>query len=145
LIPLAGKLRRTQAMSKRSSVHFLLIPLAFIMTTACNNTQQPLQTTYKTTGSVERLDPALDAIIDTSAAIEIIAEGFQWSEGPLWVETGQMLLFSDVPANTIYKWTEKDGTEVYLQPSGYTGTEPTQSKEPGSNGLLLDSSGNLVL
>lgn len=145
LIPLAGKLRRTQAMSKRSSVHFLLIPLAFIMTTACNNTQQPLQTTYKTTGSVERLDPALDAIIDTSAAIEIIAEGFQWSEGPLWVETGQMLLFSDVPANTIYKWTEKNGTEVYLQPSGYTGTEPTQSKEPGSNGLLLDSSGNLVL
>lgn len=132
-------------MSVISSVHFLLIPFTLVMTTACNNTQQPQQPTYKTTGNVERLDPALDAIIDTTAAIEIIAEGFQWSEGPLWIETEQMLLFSDVPANTIYKWTEKNGTAVYLQPSGYTGTEPSQSKEPGSNGLLLDSNGNLIL
>ncbi|MGK6352282.1 SMP-30/gluconolactonase/LRE family protein [Parapedobacter sp. DT-150] len=101
--------------------------------------------TYKTTGRIERLDPALDAIIDTNATAEIIAEGFDWSEGPLWVENEQMLLFSDVPANTVYKWTEANGTEVYLNPSGYTGTEPTQSKEPGSNGLLLDSGGSLVL
>lgn len=126
-------------------INFLLIPFALTMTTACNNTQQPRQTAYKTTGSIERLDPALDAIIDSNATIEIIAEGFEWSEGPLWVESNQMLLFSDVPANTVYKWTEENGTEVYLQPSGYTGTEPTQSKEPGSNGLLLDSTGALVL
>ncbi|MFC3197921.1 SMP-30/gluconolactonase/LRE family protein [Parapedobacter deserti] len=100
---------------------------------------------YKTTGSIERLDPALDAIIDTGATAEIIAEGFKWSEGPLWVESEQMLLFSDVPANTIYKWTEENGTEIYLRPSGYTGLEPSQSREPGSNGLLLDSNGHLVL
>ncbi|MFB2117827.1 SMP-30/gluconolactonase/LRE family protein [Parapedobacter sp. 2B3] len=116
-----------------------------IMMTACNHTPQHRQSTYKSTGSIERLDPALDAILDTNATIEIIAEGFIWSEGPLWVESEHMLLFSDVPANTIYKWTEENGTEVYLQPSGYTGTEPSQSKEPGSNGLLLDRSGNLVL
>src|SRR5690606_32162333 len=146
LIPLTGKLRRTQAMSVISSVHFLLtIPLTLVMTTACNNTQQPQQSTYKTTGNVERLDPALDAIIDTTAAIEIIAEGFQWSEGPLWVESEQMLLFSDVPANTVYKWTEEHGTEVYLKPSGYTGMAPSERREPGSNGLLLDTAGNLVL
>ncbi|HWK98675.1 MAG TPA: SMP-30/gluconolactonase/LRE family protein [Parapedobacter sp.] len=132
-------------MSIIPSVHFLFIPFILIMTTACNNTQDTRQSTYKTTGNIERVDPALDAIIDTTATIEIIAEGFQWSEGPLWVEARQMLLFSDVPANTIYKWTEESGTEVYLQPSGYTGTEPSQSKEPGSNGLLLDSNGNLVL
>src|SRR5690606_13376246 len=97
------------------------------------------------TGNIERYDPALDAILDSTARIEIIAEGFQWSEGPLWIEAEQMLLFSDVPVNTVYKWTEANGTSVYLQPSGYTGTEPSQSKEPGGNGLLLDRNGNLVL
>ncbi|RNL77840.1 SMP-30/gluconolactonase/LRE family protein [Sinomicrobium pectinilyticum] len=100
---------------------------------------------YKTTGNVERIDPALDAIMDTTVKAEIIAEGFVWSEGPLWVENEQMLLFSDVPKNTVYKWTEEGGTEVYLRPSGYTGTQPSKSKEPGSNGLLLDTGGNLVL
>jgi gluconolactonase len=101
-------------------------------------------TAYKTIGVVERLDPSLDAIIAKDAKAEIIAEGFDWSEGPLWIEKHKMLLFSDVPKNTIYKWTEEKGKEVYLTPSGFSGTE-TKSKEPGSNGLLLDADGNLVL
>lgn len=122
---------------------WLLTPLILILAMSCN-TPQPKQQ-YQTVGSIERLDPALDALVDTNARAEIIAEGFEWSEGPLWVENEQMLLFSDVPANTIYKWTEDNGTEVYLQPSGYTGTEPIKSKEPGSNGLLLDPDGNLIL
>lgn len=99
----------------------------------------------KTVGSIERLDPALDNIISSNAKIEVLAEGFEWSEGPLWIEKQQMLLFSDVPMNTIYKWTEAKGKEVYLKPSGYTGAEPSLSKEPGSNGLTLDKNGNLVL
>ncbi len=99
----------------------------------------------KTVGSIERLDPALDNIISSNAKIEVLAEGFEWSEGPLWIEKQQMLLFSDVPMNTIYKWTEAKGKEVYLKPSGYTGAEPSLSKEPGSNGLTLDKDGNLVL
>src|SRR5690606_28100558 len=49
------------------------------------------------------------------------------------------------PDNTIYKWTEEGGAEVYLKPSGYTGTAPSKSKEPGSNGLLLDKDGRLIL
>lgn len=122
---------------------WLSTPLILILVMGCNNPKPKQQ--HPTIGSIERLDPALDAIVDTNAKAEIIAEGFEWSEGPLWVEDEQMLLFSDVPANTIYKWTEEDGAEVYLQPSGYTGTEPTMSKEPGSNGLLLDPEGNLVL
>lgn len=124
---------------------YMLILLTLTMTTACNHTEQPRLPDYKTTGHIERLDPALDAVIDTNATIEIIAEGFKWSEGPLWVETEQMLLFSDVPDNTIYKWTEEGGAEVYLKPSGYTGTAPSKSKEPGSNGLLLDKDGRLIL
>ncbi len=123
----------------------LFIPLSFVAAMGCNPSPQSQEMTHKTTGSIERLDPALDAIIDPQAKAEIIAEGFEWSEGPLWIDDEQMLLFSDVPANTVYKWTEENGTEVYLRPSGYTGTAPSQSKEPGSNGLLLDGAGNLVL
>jgi gluconolactonase len=100
---------------------------------------------YKTTGTIVKIDASLDNIINANAKIEILAEGFEWSEGPLWLEKQQMLIFSDVPMNTIYKWTEENGKEVYLKPSGYTGTEPSVCKEPGSNGLILDNKGNLVL
>jgi len=90
----------------------------------------------QTIGNIERLSPALDALIDADASIEILAEGYEWSEGPVWVAKENMLLFSDVPKNIIYKWTESKGAEVYLTPSGFTGTETT-SNEPGSNGLLV--------
>lgn len=124
----------------------LILPIiALITAIACQNPSQTEQTAYRTIGTIERLDPALDAIIDTNAKAEVIAEGFDWSEGPLWVEQEQMLLFSDVPTNTVYKWTAENGAEVYLQPSGYTGVDSGDSREPGSNGLLLDNNGNLVL
>ena len=100
---------------------------------------------YKTTGNIIQYDEALAAIIDTTTKPEIITEGYEWSEGPLWIEKHNMLLFSDVPTNTVYKWTEAKGAEVYIKPSGYTGTTPSKCKEPGSNGLTLDIEGNLVL
>lgn len=112
-----------------------------IISSACNSTSQ---TTYKTIGSIERTDPALEEIISKDAIVEIIADGFEWSEGPLWVDAHKMLLFSDIPRNSIYKWTEAKGKELYLQPSGFTGAGEG-GREPGSNGLLLNSKGQLVL
>ncbi|MBK6825641.1 MAG: SMP-30/gluconolactonase/LRE family protein [Chitinophagaceae bacterium] len=100
---------------------------------------------YQQTGALIRYDESLDSLIAPDAKADIIATGYEWSEGPLWIEAQQMLLFSDVPTNTIYKWTEKEGTSVYLQPSGYTGTTPSVCNEPGSNGLTLDLTGKLVL
>jgi len=111
---------------------------------SCNQEDKKTERSYKKTGSIERLDPLLDSIIDAGATPEIIAEGFEWSEGPVWVESQKMLLFSDVPRDTIYKWTEEKGKEVYLTPSGYTDTIP-RGGEMGSNGLTLDKNGNLVL
>lgn len=127
-------------MRKISIVFFLVAMIS------CNNNEKTKEQgmKYKKTGSVEKLDPALDSIIDSDAQPEIIADGFEWSEGPLWIEKHNMLLVSDVPMNTVYKWTEEKGKEIYLKPSGFTGIE-SKSKEPGSNGLLLDSAGRLVL
>ena len=99
---------------------------------------------YKTIGTIERADAALDSIVSNDAKIEVIAEGFDWSEGPLWIESEKMLLFSDVPQNTVYKWTEEKGKEVYLTPSGYTDSIK-RGGEMGSNGLTVDPNGNLVL
>lgn len=101
------------------------------------------QNNYPTIGKVVRLDPALDALIPKDAKIEVLASGFDWAEGPVWVKDGGFLLFSDVPQNTIYKWKEKEGISVFLKPSGYTGVGE-YSKEPGSNGLIINRKGELV-
>lgn len=106
---------------------------------------KPAQEAPETVGSIERIDAALDELIDPSAKIEVLSTGYEWSEGPVWVEEEKMLLFSDVPTNTIYKWTEENNTEVYLKPSGYTGQSSSNSQEEGSNGLALDKDGKLVL
>lgn len=114
-----------------------LLTLCFLF--SCNSGKE-----YKTIGSIERFSPALDSIISSNARIEIIADSFDWSEGPLWLDNKKMLLFSDIPQNTVYKWTEETGKEVYLKPSGYTSNVP-RGGEVGSNGLLLNKNGELVL
>lgn len=102
------------------------------------------QTVYKTTGTIERLDAALDNIIAPDAKIEILANGFDWSEGPLWLAEQNKLLFSDIPPNKIYEWSEEAGLKLYLTPSGYTSEVP-RGGEVGSNALILDKQGRLVL
>lgn len=92
---------------------------------------------------VEMMDEKLRDVMNPDAKVEIIAEGFDWSEGPLWVD-GLGLLFSDIPPNKVYQWTETTGAKVFLTPSGYTGTTK-RGGEVGSNGLLLDEDGKLVL
>ncbi len=89
----------------------------------------------------DQKDPAMSRYIDLSDSLEILAQGFNWSEGPLWIEEGKFLIFSDVPENKAYKWKEGEGKSIYLDPSGYTG----EGKREGSNGLLLDLEGRLLL
>jgi gluconolactonase len=101
--------------------------------------------TAKTLGKIERIDPAFDELIGRGAQLEVLATGHIWTEGPVWVpRDGGFLLFSDIPRNRVYKWQEGRGESVFLEPSGYTGSA-TNLKEPGSNGLLLDPDGRLVL
>jgi len=93
---------------------------------------------------VERLDPALDALVAPGAKIEVIGSGFAWSEGPAWRRQGSYLLFSDIPNNTIYRWKEGEGLSVFLRPSGYTEDNPFGA-ELGCNALTFDLQGRLVI
>ena len=94
--------------------------------------------------SVRRLDPALDALVPADARLERLADGFLWSEGPIWRRSGGYLLFSDVPANAIYRWQEGHALGVFLRPAGSAGPKPP-AREIGSNGLTFDASDRLVI
>ena len=69
--------------------------------------------------------------VPPGATVELVDDGFQFTEGPVWYEGD--LLFSDIPANTVYKWSPNEETSVFMNPSGH------------SNGLAVDTSGHLLL
>ncbi len=99
---------------------------------------------YPSFGKIESFDPAFAKLIPADAKIEKLAEGFKWSEGPVWSKKGGVLYFSDVPNNVVFQWKEGVGTREFLMPSGYSGSV-ARGGEPGSNGLTLDPQGHLVL
>ena len=101
-------------------------------------------TTPKTIGTLIKADPRFDTLIAPGTALEVLAGGYDWSEGPVWVpRDGGFLLWSDVPANTIFKWSPGQAAAPYMKPSGFTGVGK-YSSEPGSNGLTLDKQGRLI-
>jgi gluconolactonase len=102
------------------------------------------QETKAGTGTIEFISKKLSKLINKDAKVETVATGFQFTEGPLWVEKEQMLLFSDVPGNIVYKWTEAKGKELYLQPGGYTDTVK-RGGFMGPNGLVLSHDGKLLI
>jgi gluconolactonase len=111
---------------------------------------------------VERLDPALDAIVSPNAKLEILkGDYFGNIEGPLWISQGQSgyLLFTDISANHIYKWTPDGNLSIFLDRTGYNSpnTGPLQTAgyigsyngrffptSFGSNGITLDPEGRIV-
>jgi gluconolactonase len=90
---------------------------------------------------LEKRSPALDAVISADARVEKLAEGFTFTEGPVWVPEGRgHLLFSDPNRNRIYRWDPGAGgrISVFRGESGYAGPDVTRYRQPGSNGLALD-------
>jgi len=96
-----------------------------------------------TLGSIERLDPRFDALVPKDALIKVLASGFEWAEGPVWVKRDGAVLFSDIPRNRVNRWKQGEGLSTYLEPAGFTGPGAYGS-ERGSNGLTLDGQGNLI-
>lgn len=107
--------------------------------------RRPEAVIIKVIGEIERSTPEAEALIPADSKIEVLAQGFEWSEGPVWVPQGNYLLFSDIPRNQIVKWRPGRDLAIHLQPSGYTGTDRFTGYEPGSNGLMLDADGRLVM
>jgi gluconolactonase len=118
--------------------------LLFVSTLAAEDKPMPKKEGSRF-GVIDRLDPRLDQLIPPDAKLEKLAEGFEWSEGPVWNRAGGFLLFSDIPRNSVMKWKEGEGVSLFLKPSGYTSAEAFEGEEPGSNGLLYDSAGRLIL
>jgi len=98
----------------------------------------------ETRAEVTRVDPALDAIVPQDLKIEKLADGFIFTEGPVWVPDGY-LLFSDPNANTIYRWTPDGQVSVFRTKSGYAGVDVAEYGQPGSNGITLDLEGRVTI
>ena len=106
-----------------------------------------------------KLDPALDQIIAPGAKLETLGDHFGLTEGPVWIRNGAngYLLFSDCAANVIYRWQAAKPLSVFLEKSGYTGSDILNVGQQtvtggrvailliGSNGLTLDPQGRLVI
>jgi gluconolactonase len=123
---------------KKKTFSLTLGALILAILVSCSATE------YPSTGSVLVIDQKMNSIVAPGTLPEILAEGFEWSEGPLWLPAQKKVLFSDIPENSVFEWSEEEGLKLYLKPSGYTGSQP-RGGELGSNGLLLDSEGKLVL
>ncbi len=126
----------------KHSLLLLRLPAMLLATFAVPLTTATAQ---KSIGSIERLTPEFDQLVGSDAKIEVLASGFTWTEGPVWIggEDGH-LLFSDIPRNSIFKWEQSGQISLFMSPSGYTGVA-YYGLEPGSNGLLLDLQGRLVM
>lgn len=94
---------------------------------------------------VARLDPAIDEIVPRNVKIDKLAEGFKFTEGPVWVRDGGYLLFSDPNNNTIYKYKPDGQLNVFREKSGYEGADIADYGQPGSNGLAIDAQGRLSI
>lgn len=94
---------------------------------------------------VERLDPAINAIVPLNPKLFKLAEGFRFTEGPIWVKDGKHLLFSDPNSNVIFRYTAGGQLSIFREKSGYSAADIAEYGQPGSNGLTLDPQGRLTI
>jgi gluconolactonase len=108
-------------------------------------TALPVNNTWNDIGKIYRIDAGLDNVIAPGTKVEKCADGFSFTEGPVWHPDGY-LLFSDPNTNTIYRYDPKNkNVTVYMSHSGYTGEDIGEYGQPGSNGLAIDKEGRLIV
>jgi gluconolactonase len=120
-------------------------PATFIWVKSATLDFHPPRAPQHVETKIERLDPALDAIVPSDAKLEKVATGFTFTEGPVWSRELGALLFSDPNDNTIYRLTPEGEVSVFRAKSGYTGTDIGEYRQPGSNGLTFDREGRLTI
>lgn len=105
----------------------------------------PVNPTWKDIGKIYTIDSKLNAIITPGTKVEKVADGFSFTEGPVWHPDGY-LLFSDPNTNTIYRYNPPNhNITVYMSHSGYSGADIGIYHQPGSNGLAIDKEGRLIV
>jgi len=100
---------------------------------------------YEVNVDVVRFDPALDEIVPANPKVFKLAEGFRFTEGPVWIKDGNYLLFSDPNSNVIWKYTADGQLSRFREPSGYAGADIAEYGQPGSNGITVDKQGRLTI
>lgn len=128
----------------------LLTVAALLALTGCAPKPAPTETAAtpppaNTVGKIDRLDPALDALVPKDAKIEKLAGGFQFTEGPLWNKAGNYLWFSDVVGNVVRQWTPDGKVIEILRPGGYDGHDRPAGGFIGPNGMVNDADGAVLL
>ncbi|MDZ7724646.1 MAG: SMP-30/gluconolactonase/LRE family protein [candidate division KSB1 bacterium] len=103
-----------------------------VIGSGCSGSQAP-----ESIGSIHRDDARINTLIPQDAVIEALAEGFEWSEGPVWSNKYESVLFNDIPENTTYQWNDTDGLSIFLRPAGYAVGDNPPGNELGSNGLYV--------
>ena len=116
----------------------IIAALALAVPTQAAVTMMPLAGS-----AIQRSQPDIDNLIPANASVESLATGYGWSEGPVWIKEGGYLLFTDVPANRIHKWTKAKGASLFLHPAGRAVT--AGFREPGANGLKPGGSNVILL
>ncbi|TVQ11772.1 MAG: SMP-30/gluconolactonase/LRE family protein [Balneolaceae bacterium] len=107
----------------RSRAGLVILLLIMVTTAACGPKETPQQETSSQDTSW---------LLPEGTSPEVIADGFRFTEGPYWHADGY-LIFSDIPANTVFRWSEDEGSSVFLEPSG------------NSNGITMDPDGHIVM
>lgn len=105
----------------------------------------PVNSDWKNIGKIFTISDQLNKIITPGTLVQKVADGFSFTEGPVWHPDGY-LLFSDPNTNTIYRYNPSDhNVTVYISHSGYTGVDINLFRQPGSNGLVIDKEGRLIV
>ncbi len=105
----------------------------------------PTNKDWNDIGKIYTIDEKLNSIITPGTKVEKIADGFSFTEGPVWHPDGY-LLFSDPNTNVIYRYNPKNhNVTIYMSHSGYTGADIGDYHQPGSNGLAIDKEGRLIV
>lgn len=121
--------------------HFCAASAAFI-STSCKAEKTAPKATESFAVKLDVYDDRFHSLIGREAKADILATGFQWSEGPCWDLEKNKLYFTDVPQNKAFSWSVKDGLQTFLDPSG---AHVEGFREPGANGLFFDHKGRLLL
>ena len=138
----SGRESATIKVNNRMDMKYFFCMMIIILLAACSDTEDV--ESQSVLMGLEVRDERIVDLVDRHVKPTIIAEGFVWSEGPLWLEDRDALIFADVPSNSIFEWRAGDSLRVYMKQSGYP-VDDKRRKNSGSNGMVLDADGKLIL